>query len=135
MTLPQNGAKTVREYCACGAPRTSQDNGVTTVTKFRPMTIKHSALQRVNLVLQPCLQFDSLVVAHAISLGVAQTNRFSAFREIRCYPVGVNSPATQPDALSLSGDGALSQEVCHRKNNIRLRSIVCAREAVSRARG
>lgn len=66
MTLPQNGAKAAREYCgACGA-EASQNDGVTTVTKFRPMPIKYSALQRANLALQPRLQLDSLVVAHAI---------------------------------------------------------------------
>lgn len=66
MTLPQNGAKAAREYCACGA-EASQNDGVTTVTKFRPMPIKYSALQRANLALQPRLQLDSLVVAHTIS--------------------------------------------------------------------
>jgi len=80
-----------REYCTCGAPRTtSQDNGVTTVTKFRPMTIKHPTLQRVNLALQPC--YNSILSSSRTLFRSASRERFSGFREIRCYPAGVNSP-------------------------------------------
>lgn len=151
MTLPQNGAKAAREYCACGA-EASQNDGVTTVTKFHPMPIKYSALQRANLALQPRLQLDSLVVAHAISASRGTKSFFHDGRGFvrvtavlalhrRCFPAKEIARENKLPARTRSNppgapsqDGALSQEVRQRKNNIRLRSIARAREAVSRAR-
>lgn len=128
VTLPQNAAQRPLVNIALA---TSQDTGITTVMKFRPMPIKYYALQRANMMLQldsPVIVFPGF--ARAAVPALPRTDVFQSKK----LPIGVNS-LREHDLTRFSRDGTLSQEVRQRKNNIRLRSIACAREAVSRARG